>query len=105
MDLIGYKFIFDTNLNSDKEVKFNTFKIVFKSENNSQKKIELIERELSKEELELRAKKLISLEKDKAREKQNNERLVIFKTKYLLFIFFYLNIQNDQPIYWRFRIS
>ena len=30
---------------------------------------------LSKEELELRAKKLISLEKDKAREKQNNERL------------------------------
>ena len=53
LDLIEYKFVFITNIKSENlNLKFNSFKIIFKSENDINKKIELIERELSKEELE-----------------------------------------------------
>ena len=53
LDLIEYKFTFITNIKSENlNLKFNSLKILFKSENDNNKKIELIERELSKEELE-----------------------------------------------------
>ena len=101
LDLIGYKFIFDTNLNSDKEVKFNTFKIVFKSENNSLKKIELIERELSKEELEkyfLRKNSKVEINcKLFMKNKMNKIQAykIIFSFCQKENIFYQINIKND----------
>ena len=53
LDLIEYKFTFETNFISElQNLQFNSFKIIFRSENDIQKKIELIEREFSKDELE-----------------------------------------------------
>ena len=61
MDLIEYDFIFKTNLSKEK-IKFNSMKVVFKSINDvivlkdkkhtSVKQVELIEKEISKEELD-----------------------------------------------------
>ena len=61
LDLIEYDFIFKTNLTKEK-IKFNSMKIIFKSVNDtivvqnkkhvSIKKVELIEKEFSKEELD-----------------------------------------------------
>ena len=101
LDLIEYKFIFSTNLKSEKELKFNTFKIIFRSENDNKKKIELIEREFSKEELE----KYI-LSKDSKVEiicklfmKNKMNKIQAYKIIFSLWqkenIFYQINIKND----------
>ena len=102
LDLIEYKFIFNLNIKSEQEnIKFNSFKIIFKSEIENKKKIELIEREYSKEELdEYILSKNSNIEiicklfmKNKMNKIQVNKIIFSFCKKEN--IFYQMNIKND----------
>ena len=102
LDLIEYKFIFNLNIKSEQEnIKFNSFKIIFKSEIENKKKIELIEREYSKEELdEYILSKDSNIEiicklfmKNKMNKIQVNKIIFSFCKKEN--IFYQMNIKND----------
>ena len=102
LDLIEYKFTFNANIKSENQnLKLNSFKIIFKSEIGNKKKIELIEREYSKEELdEFILSKNSNVEiicklfmKNKMNKIQVNRIIFSFCKKEN--IFYQINIKND----------
>ena len=110
MDLIEYEFIFKSNLAKEK-IKFNSMKIIFRSVNNviivenkkniQTKKVELIEREFSKDELEnyiLENNSQVKLN-CKLFMKNKMNKLQVDKIIFSLFkkenIFYQINIKND----------
>ena len=101
LDLIEYKFIFKLNLNSEQNLKFNSFKVIFKSEKESQKKIDLFERDISKEELD---KNMLSKNTNTEimcklfmKNKMDNIQVhkIIFSFCQKENIFYQINIKND----------
>ena len=101
LDLIEYKFIFKLNLNSEQNLKFNSFKVIFKSEIENKKKIELFEREILKEELD---KNILSKNSNTEimcklfmKNKMNNIQAhkIIFSFCQKENIFYQINIKND----------
>ena len=102
LDLIEYKFTFNLNIKSETQnIKFNSFKIIFKSEIENKKKIELIERQYSREELEeyiLSKNSNIDIicklfMKNKINKIQVNKIIFSFCKKEN--IFYQINIKND----------
>ena len=118
LDLVEYKLIFKTNFKSEANIlKFNSFKIIFKSESNqisnqnpddknnkskiSKNKIELIEHELSKEELDNyilgKNSKIEIIRKLFMKNSMNKIQIykIIFSFAKKENIFYQMNIKND----------